>query len=82
MPKPLRLNQCDIDILSSMKDKPEEIMTLHDKLSKYSDQEVSLNISWLEKKSFIKKNIFKHPAGGITITYGLDQLGKEYFNIQ
>jgi hypothetical protein len=82
MIKPIRLSQCDIDILSAMKFKPEEIMVLHDKLSQYSDQEISLTISWLEKKNFIKKNIFTRPDDGrVTISYGLDQLGKEYLKI-
>jgi DNA-binding HxlR family transcriptional regulator len=78
--KQLRLSECDIKILNLLKDKPKELFSIHDALTEYSDQEVSLNLSWLERKNFIKKSVFHHPAGGSTITYRLDTLGKDYFN--
>ncbi len=78
--KPLRLNECDIKILNLLRTKPQELFSIHENLSSYSDQEISLNLSWLEKKFFIKKSIFHHPAGGSSINYQLDALGREYLS--
>jgi DNA-binding HxlR family transcriptional regulator len=76
--KSYRLNQCDIDILRFLRNGAEEVISIHETLTDYSDQEVSLNLSWLERKGFVKKVVFDHPAGFKTISYQLDSLGKDY----
>lgn len=75
---PSKLNQCDIDILKVLRNGSVEVLTIHEKLLKYSDQEVSLNLSWLVRNNFIKKVIFEHPVGGKTTSYQLDLLGRNF----
>lgn len=77
--KPVKLNQCDIDILNVIKKETCEVISIHENLSQYSDQEISLNLSWLEKKNFIKKIINHNPFGMNTISYALDFAGKDFF---
>jgi hypothetical protein len=77
--KPVKLNQCDVDILNFLKDEMREVISIHEKLAKYSDQEISLNLSWLEKKNFIKKVITHNPFGMNSISYTLDYMGKDFF---
>lgn len=76
--KPSKLSKCDIDILKILRNGSVEVLKIHEKLLGYSDQEVSLNLSWLEQKNFIKKAIFVHPLTGKTVSYQLDSLGKEF----
>lgn len=76
--KPVQLNQIDIDIIKLLRNGSVEVINIHDKLEKYSDQEVSLNLSSLEDKKFIKKVIFTHPTGDKIISYQLDALGKNF----
>jgi hypothetical protein len=77
--KQYKLNQCDIDILGILRGGAVEVLNIHENLEvTYSDQEISLNLSWLERKGFIKKLVFSHPAGFKTVSYQLDHMGKEY----
>ena len=73
-----KLSQCDIDILKVLRNGGVEVIAIHEKLATYSDQEVSLNLSWLEQKGFLKKVIFAHPAGFKTTSYQLDALGRDF----
>ncbi len=76
--KPFRLNQCDIEILKMLRKGAVEVLKIHERLPDYTDQEVSLNLSWLERKGFIKKVVYAHPAGFQTVSFQLDTLGKEF----
>lgn len=77
--KSYKLNQCDIDILKLLRNGAVDVLNIHERLTSYSDQEISLNLSWLEKKGFAKKVAFTHPAGHKSVTYQLDSLGKDFF---
>lgn len=76
--KAIRLNQCDMDILYILKGNMQEVITIHEKLPQYSDQEISLNLSWLEKNNLVKKIINKDPFGSTTVLYSLDSAAKQY----
>lgn len=76
--KQVRLSPCDIAILKTLRNGSVEVLKIHDKLSNYSDQEVSLNLSWLEKKGYVKKVLFSHPSGFKSVSFQLDNLGKDF----
>jgi hypothetical protein len=78
--KTIRLSQCDIDILKLLRSGLVDVIKIHDTLNNYSDQEISLNLSWLEQKNFVKKVIVTHFAGEKSITYQLDGMGKDYMS--
>ncbi len=76
----IRLNQCDIDILKVLNGGQADIFKIHEELDTYSDQEISLNLSWLTKNNFIKKIVEVKFLGEKAIFYQLDGLGKNYIN--
>lgn len=81
--KSIRLSPCDVDILKLLKSGPIDVINIHEHLeSNYSDQEISLHLSWLEERKFVKKIITTHLGGYKTISYQLDGVGREYLNKQ
>ncbi len=78
--KSIKLNQCDYDILRLLEQGAVEVYEIHDQLNSYSDQEISLNLSWLEQNNLIKKNIVPQLGGGKIIVYQIDSHAKHYIS--
>ncbi|MBX3043006.1 MAG: hypothetical protein KIT33_02040 [Candidatus Kapabacteria bacterium] len=72
-----KLEPRDFDILKSLRNGSLDVINIHEKLSQYSDQEISLTLSSLETKNYIKKIRFTHPSGVQTVSYQLDSLGRD-----